>query len=171
MGGCRPAFSFTRLLVSAVWLVLPALYIQGCFFAAAPFATEAETTAQDVAPTGAWDLAKALVAKPSPLDVEKTRLQIERSKEELSSRKAELERMQSEKDATIGVLEDLWNWQHDPAIGDLLIYVKAGGDPAVAMRVAMERLNQRSSFESCVSQQPAKPVAQSSYSVQYESTN
>jgi hypothetical protein len=113
--------------------------VQGCTLAAAPLASEAETATSDVAPSGAWDLLKTLAGQPPAIQMEATRLEVATRQQQLKAYGAEEQRGKSERNATIGVLEDLWSWQHDPVIGDLLVYVKAGGDPGVAMQAAAAR--------------------------------
>jgi hypothetical protein len=144
-------------------LILTAFCLQGCFLAAVPIVAGAETAGEDVAPTGAWDLFKSMMGGPSPMEIQSTQLGIRTRQQQLDAYAAEKERRESERDATIGVLQDLWSWQHDPAIGDLLIYVKAGGDPRIAMQAAIQRTHW--DYKPAASHQvepEEKPVAQSS---------
>jgi hypothetical protein len=155
-----------RVLVLAaccLTFISTAFCLQGCFLAGAPLLAETETAGSDVAPTGAWNLVKSLAGGPSPMELENTRLQVEARQQELKTNAEEKQRSESERAATIGVLRDLWNWQHDPAIGDLLIYVKAGGDPGVAMQAAVQRTHWETwSAAAGRARQEAKPLAQSS---------
>ncbi len=102
------------------------------------------------------------MGKPSPVQLQATKLAVQTRREQIKAHAAEEKRIASERAATIGILKDLWEWQHDPAIGDLLVYVKAGGDPRVAMQAAVERTRwDRGSSALCQAEPDAKPVAQS----------
>jgi hypothetical protein len=159
-------------MICCLALVLTAFCVQGCFLAAVPLATEAEGATTDVAPSGAWDLFKVMAGGPSAMQMEATHLEISSHQQQLKANAAEKQRSESARAATIGVLQDLWNWQHDPAIGDLLIYVKAGGDPSVAMQAAMQRTRwEARSAALCRAESEPKPVAQSSVAPKQHGTD
>ncbi|MGO9452883.1 MAG: hypothetical protein ACLQDV_17880 [Candidatus Binataceae bacterium] len=120
-------------------LAASALSLAGCF---APLASPAVEGASSIVgttgSTGEGFITSQSTVEMNNANLHMAHLQADSMEDQLRDNETKRQDEMSARAATVGILRDQANAQHDPTLDDLAIWVAAGGEPEFAMKYMLD---------------------------------